>query len=79
MPFTTPPEIFRLSYGSRIRDPVILYVVVSLDVRAGIDCKLLSTNTEYRLVFSLKIAQVSYGWTEAPIKFSATLPYGEVC
>lgn len=38
------------------------------------DCRLLSENTQYRVVFVLKFAEDSYGWSGLPISFSVTGP-----
>jgi hypothetical protein len=47
------------------------------DVSGGIDCRLLSEDTQYIVVFVLKFAEHSHGWTALPINFSVTGPDGQ--
>jgi hypothetical protein len=62
---------------SRFRVLAELIMVWWFDVSGRIDCRLLSVNTQYRVVFVLKFAQRSYGWSALPIMFSVTGPDGQ--
>lgn len=53
-----------------------LSVVWWLEIHGQIDCRLLSPNTNYRVVFALKFTENPSGW-EVPIRFSVTTPKGE--
>lgn len=51
-----------------------LLSVCWLDVRGRIECRLLSPDTQYRVVFVLKFIEGSFGWDGRPIKFSVQTP-----
>jgi len=59
---------------SRFEVLVELKYVWWFDVSGQIDCRLLSEDTQYRVVFVLKFAEHSRGWTALPINFSVTGP-----
>jgi len=63
-------------HDSRFQVLAELSKVWWLEVQGQIDCRLLSPNTNYRVVFALKFGERPYGW-EVPIKFSVTTPDGE--
>lgn len=63
---------------SRFTDLAELKAISWLEIRGRMDCRILSANTEYRVVFVLKFGERSYGWKELPIKFSVTTPEGEI-
>ena len=65
-----------MNYVCRFEEMAELLTISSLEVQGGIDCRLLSTNTVYRVVFVLKFGEHSCGWNEVPIKFSVTTPEG---
>jgi hypothetical protein len=48
-----------------------------LEFGGGMDCRLLSSDTEYRVVFRLKFTADSYGWTGYPASFKVITPEGE--
>ena len=64
--------------GFRFSELAELKAVCWLEVRGRIDCRLLSANTVYRVVFALKFGKRAYGWNELPIKFSVAMPDGKV-
>lgn len=63
-------------YDSRFEVLAELTMVWWLEVRGQIDCRLLSPNTNYRVVFALKFTENPFGW-DVPIRFSVTTPKGE--
>ena len=62
----------------RFKEVAELLRVSWLEVRGRIDCRLLSPNTEYRVVFILKFRKPYRVWEETPVKFSVTTPDGQV-
>lgn len=62
---------------SRFRVLAELIMVWWFDVSGQFDCRLLSVDTQYRVVFVLKFAEHSYGWSALPIRFSVTGPDGQ--
>merc|ERR1711915_267535 len=63
-------------HDSRFEVLAELTMVWWLEVRGQIDCRLLSPNTNYRVVFALKFTENPFGW-DVPIRFSVTTPKGE--
>jgi len=66
-------------HDSRFEVLAELSLVWWLEVRGQIDCRLLSPDTNYRVVFVLKFTErgwIQHGWTR-PITFSITTPDGE--
>jgi len=63
---------------SRFEELAELLLVCWLEVRGQIDSRLLSANTEYRVVFVLKFGVHPYGWGDVPIRFSVTTPDGKL-
>lgn len=61
---------------SRFQEIPELIGVHWLEVKGGMDCRLLSADTEYRVCFMLKFKEDSSGWDD-PIKFSFTTPEGQ--
>jgi len=61
---------------SRFQEVPELIGVHWLEIKGGMDCRLLSADTEYRVLFVLKFSDDSYGWHD-PIKFSLTTPEGQ--
>ena len=63
-----------INCGFRFGELAELLSVCWLDVGGGIECRLLSPNTQYRVVFLLKFRERSFGWNARPIKFSVQTP-----
>lgn len=61
---------------SRFQDVPELIGVHWLEIKGGIDCRLLSADTQYRVLFEFKFGEDTSGWNE-PIKFSLTTPEGQ--
>jgi len=63
---------------SRFDELAELIDVCLLDITGNMDCTLLSADTEYRVVFVLKLKADSYGFNGEAIDFSLKTPEGEV-
>lgn len=63
---------------SRFDEVAELLDVCWLEIVGAMDCRLLSANTDYRVVFVLKFKADSYGWNGQPIRFSVKQPGLEV-
>eukprot|EP00253_Pinus_taeda_P019950 PITA_19950 len=61
---------------SRFEEVAESLMICWLEVQGGIDCRLLSANTVYKVVFLLKFGEESCGWSEVPIRFSVITPDG---
>jgi hypothetical protein len=59
---------------SRFDEVAELLNVCWLEVGGAMDCRLLSADTEYRVVFVLKLTADSYGLDGQPIRFSVKTP-----
>lgn len=62
---------------SRFEEVAELLNICWLEVRGAMDCTLLSSNTQYRVLFLLKFGKNPRGWNALPIKFSIKKPAGE--
>lgn len=64
---------------SRFEELAELLLVCWLEVQGQIDSRLLSENTDYRVLFVLKLRvhPPHYGWGDLPIRFSVTTPDGK--
>lgn len=61
----------------RFEEVAELLNVYWMEARNGFDCRKLSANTEYRVLFFIKFGERPHGWNALPIKFSIKTPDGE--
>ena len=61
----------------RFEEVAELLNVCWMEARNGFDCRKLSANTEYRVLFFIKFGERPHGWNALPIKFSIKTPDGE--
>lgn len=67
-------SLWIVDYGFRFDDVAELVWVPFFDVGGGFDCRLLSADTEYRVVFVIKLIAECIGFDGRPVKFSVKAP-----
>lgn len=67
-------SLWIVDYVFRFDEIAELLWVSFFDVGGGLDCRLLSAHTEYRVVFVIKLIAECRGFDGRPVKFSVKTP-----